>query len=84
MRKTLTGIIVSDKMQSTAVVEVATQKIHPIIKKRYRRTSRFMAHNPENTYKMGDEVEIGETRPQSKNKRWEIIKKIDRSQKGSK
>lgn len=62
----------SDKMQQTAVIEVARQKIHPIIQKRYTRNARFMAHNPDNTYKIGDEVVIAETRPLSKNKRWEI------------
>ena len=72
MRKTMMGVVVSDKMQQTAVVAVTTQKIHPIIKKRYNRTNRFMAHNPENTYKTGDQVVIAETRPQSKNKNWEI------------
>jgi len=75
MRKTMTGIVVSDKMQLTAVVEVASQKIHPLIKKRYTRENRFMAHNPENSYKIGDTVVIAETRPTSKNKRWEITGK---------
>ncbi len=83
MRKTMTGVVVSDKMQLTAVVEVARQKIHPIIGKRYRRTSRFMAHNPENTYKIGEEVTLAETRPQSKNKRWEITGKIDKQAKAN-
>jgi small subunit ribosomal protein S17 len=80
MRKTITGVVVSDKMQQTAVVEVARQKIHPIIKKRYTRNSRFMAHNPENAYKIGDEVVIAETRPMSKNKRWEITGKAGANQ----
>lgn len=83
MRKTMIGIVVSDKMQQTAVVEVARQKIHPIIGKRYRRTSRFMAHNPENTFKIGEEVTIVETRPMSKNKRWEITGKIEKKAKAA-
>lgn len=77
MRKTQTGVVVSDKMQSTAVVEVVLWKIHRIIKKRYKRHQRFMANNPENMYKTGDKVEITETRPQSKNKRWEITRKLE-------
>lgn len=77
MKKTQIGTVVSDKMQNTAVVEVALWKIHRIIKKRYQRHQRFMAHNPENTYKIGDRVEIAETRPQSKNKRWEITRKLE-------
>ncbi len=76
MRKILNGMVVSDKMQKTAVVEVTSQKIHPLFGKRYRRGKRFMAENPENTFKVGDFVEIGETKPNSKNKRWEIIKKV--------
>jgi small subunit ribosomal protein S17 len=83
MRKTLTGVVVSDKMQQTAVIEVARQKIHPILEKRYTRNSRFMAHNPDNTYKTGDTVVIAETRPMSKNKRWEITGKAGNG-KGSK
>jgi small subunit ribosomal protein S17 len=77
MKKTQVGTVVSDKMQNTAVVEVALWKIHRIIKKRYKRHQRFMAHNPENTYKVGDKVEIVETKPLSKNKRWEITRKVE-------
>lgn len=79
MGKTQVGVIVSDKMQSTAVVEVTLWKIHRIIKKRYKRHNKFMASNPGNTYKTGEMVEIMETRPQSKNKRWEIVRKIEKS-----
>lgn len=83
MRKTMTGVVVSDKMQQTAVVAVTTQKIHPIIKKRYHRAQRFMAHNPDNTYVVGDQVTIAETRPQSKNKRWEIVSKVAKAAEGA-
>jgi small subunit ribosomal protein S17 len=83
MRKTMQGIVVSDKMQSTAVIEVASQKIHPVIKRRYRRTKRFLAHNPENTYKAGDRVVIAETKPTSRLKRWEIVGKAGKEGKGS-
>jgi small subunit ribosomal protein S17 len=76
MKKTQIGTVVSDKMQKTAVVEVTLWKTDRIIKKRYKRYRRFMAHNPENAYKVGDKVEIVETRPLSKNKRWEIRRKI--------
>lgn len=75
MRKILTGVVVSDKMQQTAVVEVGVWKKDPIIGKRYRRTTRFHAHNPQNTFHVGDRVEIGETRPLSKLKNWEILRK---------
>ncbi|QQG50132.1 MAG: 30S ribosomal protein S17 [Candidatus Berkelbacteria bacterium] len=81
MRKTMTGIVVSDKMQLTAVVAVTTQKIHPIIKKRYNRDARFMVHNPENAYKTGDKVVIAETKPLSRHKNWEITGYADKGQK---
>lgn len=77
MKKTQVGTVVSDKMQNTAVVEVTLWKTHRIIKKRFRRHSKFMAHNPENTYKTGDRVEIAETRPLSRNKRWIIVRKVE-------
>lgn len=82
MRKTIKGVVVSDKMQSTAVVEVATQKIHPIIGRRYRRTKRYLANNPENSFKTGDQVTIAETKPMSRNKRWEIVSRADELKKG--
>jgi small subunit ribosomal protein S17 len=73
IKRTKIGTIVSDKMQNTAVIEVAIWKTHRIIKKRYIRHTRYMAHNPENTYKVGEKVKIVETKPMSRNKRWEII-----------
>lgn len=64
-------------MQNTAVIEVVVWKMHRVIKKRYQRHNRFMADNPSNTYKMGDVVEIVETKPLSKNKSWKISRKVD-------
>lgn len=72
VKKTRTGIVVSDKMTNTAVVEVEVWKIHRVIKKRYKRQSRFMAENPSDKYKTGDRVTITETKPKSLNKRWII------------
>lgn len=77
MKKTQIGTVVSDKMQNTAVIEVAIWKKHRILKKRYQQHHRFMAENPDNTYKIGDVVEAVESRPLSRNKRWVITKKID-------
>jgi small subunit ribosomal protein S17 len=77
MHKTLVGVIVSDKMQETAVVEVAVWRVHRILKKRYMRHNRFMAHNAGNEFKMGDNVEITQTRPLSRNKSWAITRKVD-------
>ena len=72
VRKTRVGIIVSDKMTNTAVVRVEAWKVRRVIKKRYKRHSRFMAENPNNKYQTGDLVRIAESKPLSLNKRWVI------------
>lgn len=77
MKRTQVGKIVSDKMQETAVIEVVVWKTHRVFGKRYQRNHRFMAHNPANTYKLGDTVEIAETRPISRHKSWLIVRKIE-------
>ncbi len=82
MRKTQVGKIVSDKMTNTAVVEVSLWQTHRILKKRFQRHRKFMAENPGNEYKMGETVEIAETRPLSRNKSWEITRRIDKSVQG--
>ena len=70
------GVVVSDKMQKTAVVEVLRLKKHPKYKKYYKVSKRFKANNPENKYHTGDKVLIQETRPMSKDKRWIITGKV--------
>jgi len=75
-KKQLKGTVVSDKMELTASIKVTTLKVHPIYKKRYKSYKKYLAHNPDNTYKIGDSVLIEETAPKSKNKRWQIIKKL--------
>jgi small subunit ribosomal protein S17 len=74
-KKTLTGKVVSDKMQKTIVVEVETIKEHPKYKRRYKFHKRYKAHVEEGEYKMGDTVIIEECRPISKDKHWRVIKK---------
>lgn len=74
--RTLTGIIVSDKMQKTRVVEVTRVKQHPRYEKQYEATTRFKAHDEENQYHTGDTVVIRETKPYSKDKRWIIVEKL--------
>lgn len=69
------GVVVSDKMQKTRVVEVARVKIHPKYLKQYTMHRRFKAHDEKNEYKTGDQVTIQQTRPRSKDKRWIIISK---------
>ena len=73
--RTLQGVIVSDKMNKTVVVEILRLKKHPKYKKYYKVTKRFKAHNPEDQYHTGDKVVIGETKPMSKEKRWIVISK---------
>lgn len=76
MIRTLRGTVVSDKMDKTVVVAVNTTKEHPIYRKKYKVTTRFKAHDADNTCKEGDLVEITETRPLSKDKRWEVARKV--------
>ncbi|MGE4554637.1 MAG: 30S ribosomal protein S17 [Candidatus Paceibacterota bacterium] len=75
-KRLLRGIIVSAKMEKTAVVEVEHLKFHPKYKKYYRVHRRFKAHNPDNLFKEGERVIIEEIRPLSKEKRWKIIKRV--------
>lgn len=76
-KKKLTGKVVSDKMQKTAVVAVDMPKVHPLYRKLYYRTRRFKAHDDLGV-KTGDTVLIEECRPMSKDKRWMIIEKIEK------
>lgn len=71
-RKVRRGIVVSDKMQKTVVVKIERQMLHPMYRKYIKRSKTFFAHDEENTAKIGDKVEIIETRPLSKNKCWRV------------
>ncbi len=71
-RKIRTGVVISDKMDKTVVVEVTRTVIHPVYKKFVHRRKRFMAHDEENVCHIGDEVMIVETRPLSRHKRWRV------------
>ena len=75
-RKTLQGIVVSDKMQKTVVVEVERVKEHPKYKRRYKIHNRFKAHDEKGEFHVGDNVVIEESKPLSKDKNWIVIKKI--------
>jgi small subunit ribosomal protein S17 len=66
------GVVVSDAMQKSCVVAVEWQVRHGLYGKTERRTSKFMVHDEENTAKVGDTVEIVETRPLSRRKRWAL------------
>lgn len=74
--RTLRGVVISDKMQKTAVVAVTRLKLHPKLKKYYKVTKKFKSHDANNEYKVGQKVVIQETKPISKDKKWVIISKI--------
>lgn len=75
-RKVLVGEVVSDKMDKTVVVAVERMVRHPIISKSIKKTARFKAHDEQNQAKVGDLVEIMETRPLSREKRWRVTRII--------
>jgi small subunit ribosomal protein S17 len=74
--QTLTGVVVSDRMDKTVVVLVNRLVKHPVYKKYIRRRAKFMAHDEKNVARMGDTVEIIQSRPLSRLKRWRLIKVI--------
>ncbi len=72
-KRVLRGVVVSNKGDKSIVVRVERRVRHPVYKKIIRRSSKVMAHDPENRCKEGDLVRIQECRPLSKNKRWELL-----------
>ena len=78
-RKTLRGVVVSDKMDKTIVVEIEYFKQHALYGKIMRRTKRVSAHDEENTAGIGDIVRLAETRPLSKTKHWRLTDIIERA-----
>jgi small subunit ribosomal protein S17 len=79
LRKTRIGTVSSDKMDKTIVVSIVENVRHPMYKKIVKRTIKFKAHDEENTCNVGDKVEIMETRPLSKEKRWRVVKVLERA-----
>jgi small subunit ribosomal protein S17 len=75
----LTGTVVSDKMEKTVVVTVKRQVRHGVYGKIQRRTSKFVAHNENNEAKVGDTVDIAESRPLSRRKRWVVMRVVARA-----
>jgi len=78
-RKTKIGRVVSDKMDKTIVVAVDNLVRHRLYGKTMRRSNKFKAHDETNDARMGDVVEIMETRPLSKEKRWRLVRVIERA-----
>lgn len=72
-KRILHGVVVSDKNDKTVVVEVERRYTHPLFKKTVRRTKKYHAHDEANTFKIGDRVQIIETAPISRNKRWTVL-----------
>lgn len=79
LRKTRVGTVVSDKMDKTVVVVVEDNVAHPLYKKIVKRTMRLKAHDENNTCKVGDRVEVMETRPISKEKHWRVTRIIEQA-----
>ncbi|HIY08286.1 MAG TPA: 30S ribosomal protein S17 [Firmicutes bacterium] len=79
LRKTRVGTVVSDKMDKTVVVAIADRVRHPLYKKIMKRTVKFKAHDEQNACNVGDKVQIMETRPLSKDKRWRVVSIIEKA-----
>ena len=79
LRKTRTGMVVSDKMDKTVVVAIMDNVRHPLYKKIIKRTVRIKAHDEANECRIGDRVSIMETRPLSKDKRWRLVEIIEKA-----
>lgn len=78
-RKIRVGKVTSNKMQKTVVVQVEELRRHPLYHKVVRKSSKFKAHDENNSCNIGDVVKIVETRPQSKDKRWRIVEIIQKA-----
>jgi len=78
-RKTRQGIVVSDKMDKTIVVQVTTLKAHPLYGRTMKRSVKFKAHDEQNECGIGDTVEIMECRPLSKDKNWRLVRIVEKA-----
>ena len=78
-KRTLTGVITSDKMDKTVTVLVERSVKHPILGKLLRRSKKYHAHSPNNEFKQGDTVVIEETKPMSKTKSWAVTKLLEKA-----
>jgi len=78
-RKRRIGRVVSNRMDKSAVIAVDIDRMHPLYKKSLKRTVKYQAHDEKNEVRIGDLVELVETRPLSKNKRWRITKVVEKA-----
>ncbi len=72
-KRILTGTVTSDANEQTVTVSVERRFKHPVMQKTIRKSKKYRAHDPENTFKVGDTVRIQECAPVSKSKRWEVL-----------
>ncbi len=72
-KRILQGVVTSDANAQTVTVSVERRFKHPVMQKTIRKSKKYRAHDPENTFKVGDTVRIQECAPISKSKRWEVI-----------
>ena len=79
LRKVMVGTVVSNKMDKTVVVSVATSVRHKVYGKTVKRTYKLKAHDEENVCQIGDKVKVMETRPLSKDKRWRVVEVIEKA-----
>lgn len=75
----LQGVVVSDKMDKTIVVEIVMRKLHPLYKKYVNKTKRVKAHDENNEAHVGDTVRVVECRPLSREKRWRLVEIVERA-----
>ena len=78
-RRVRQGVVVSDKMDKTIVVEIVSKTIHPLYKKTVKTSKRFKAHDENNQAHVGDTVEIMETRPLSKDKYFRLVRVVEKA-----
>jgi len=78
-KRILQGVVVSNKPDKSIVIKVVRQVAHPIYKKYYKKSKKFMAHDEKNECNVGDVVRIRECRPLSKRKRWELLEIVERA-----
>ncbi|OHD25483.1 MAG: 30S ribosomal protein S17 [Spirochaetes bacterium RIFOXYC1_FULL_54_7] len=78
-KQVLQGVVVSDKMEKTIVVEIVMRKLHPLYKKYLTRSKKVKAHDETNEAKIGDTVRVVECRPLSRDKRWRLAEIVERS-----
>lgn len=79
LRKERTGIVVSNKMDKSIIVQIERRVKHPMYGKFIKKTNKFVAHDEKNDCNIGDTVRIMETRPLSKNKNWRLVEIIERA-----